>query len=610
MEIEGLEVIDFLKSTLPLDGATQAQLALLLKDVQIGYRKRGYVLTVKPDFLYLVRKGAVLIEDENECLFSILGERQWFGYSAQLVLYSHSCQEDVLYYRIPKKTFFEIFSEDVGVNNFFADAKLESSVKLQNIAKQDNLLDNSVFSMSRANNAYIVDPNTSIFEVAQLMSKKNVTSVVVSDNNVLKGIVTDRAFCTKVAAVGLDMQSPISDIMTPNPTSISHYKSGVEAMMVMANSHIRHLPIVKNKQVVGMVTAADLLRKQSHNVVFLINEVLVSQTIEELSKISKQIPLLLQHSFESNMDEHDITYSISSVGRAINQQLLKQAEALLGEAPITYAWVVAGSLARSEQIAHSDQDNLLIMSDDYDEKIHGDYFAKLAAYVSDGLNECGYIYCPGEVMATNPKWRQSVSVWRSYFDKWIASPDPKALMHASIFFDLKCIYGASNLLDDLMSEVLKKAKKNTIFLSHMAGNAEHYTPPLGFFRNFIVDRHGADKKTLNLKKKGVVPIVDFVRVYALSHGISSINTQDRLRELSDSLALSASSSNDLIEAYKFINLVRIKHQSRQIKQQVSADNFVSIKEISSLDQKHLKDAFSIVSSMQTIMRSQYQTSIL
>ncbi len=610
MEIEDLEIIDFLKSTLPLDSATPLQLKPLVKEIQIAYRKRGHVLAIKPDFLYLVRKGAVLIEDENEKLFSILSERQWFGYNTQLALYSHSCQEDTLYYRIPKKLFFNLFDDQSRVNHFFVDAGLEASIKAQNIIKQNSLLDNSVLSMSRANDVYTVDLKTSISQVATLMSDKRVTSVVITDNDVLCGIVTDRAFCTKVAAVGLDVSHPIGDIMTLNPIFIEHYKSGIEAMLLMAKSGIRHLPIVKNKQAIGIITAADLLRKQSHNVVFLINEVLVSNTIDELKKISKQVPLLLQHGFDANMDEHDITYSVSSVGRSINQQLLKQAEVLFGDPPIAYAWVVAGSLARSEQIAHSDQDNLLILSDEYDERLHGDYFSKLAQYVCDGLNACGYVFCPGDVMAINPKWRQSVAVWRSYFNQWISSPDPKALMYASIFFDLKCIYGTPELLKDLMTEVFTKTRQNTIFQSHMAHNAEHYKPPLGFFRNFILEDNGVNKKSLNLKKKGVVPIVDIARVYALSHGVRAVNTQGRLRELADVGGLSASGAKELIEAYKFINLVRIKHQSRQIKTNQSIDNLVPTIEISSLDQKHLKDAFSIVSNMQAVMSSQYQTSIL
>ncbi|MDC9715298.1 MAG: putative nucleotidyltransferase substrate binding domain-containing protein [Gammaproteobacteria bacterium] len=610
MEIEDLEIIDFFKLTLPLDSATPAQLESLITKTQVAYRRKGHILTTKPDFLYLVRKGAVLIEDENEELFSILGEHQWFGYNSQLLLYTHSCQEDTLYYRIDKKYFYELFSDNAVVENFFLDANLETSLKSQKLIKQNSLLTNSVLSMSRASDAYLVDKKTSIKQVAKLMTENTTTSVIVTDEDKLCGIVTDRAFCTKVVAMEVDTSSPISKIMTNNPLSIAHYKSGVEAMLLMANAHIRHLPIVKNKKVVGMITAADLLRKQSHNVVFLINEILVSDTTDELEEISKQVPLLLQHSYESNMDEHDITYSVSSVGRSINQQLLKQAEELLGQPPIDYAWVVAGSLARSEQIAHSDQDNLLILADDYQEELHEQYFIKLAKYVSDGLNACGYVYCPGDVMATNKKWRQSLSVWKSYFKQWITSPEPKALMYASIFFDLKCIYGEAQLLDDLLTNVFDMTTRNTIFQSHMAANALHYTPPLGFFRNFMLDKNGVNKKSLDLKKKGVVPIVDVARVYALSHGVRSINTQDRLRELSDVGGMSSSGANDLIEAYKFINSVRIKHQKRQIKLGQPADNFVLTEEISSLDKKHLKDAFGIVSDMQSAMSSRYQTSIL
>ncbi len=610
MEIEALEIIDFFKATLPLDCSEPEQLELLISKTEVGYRRKGHVLTLKPDFLYLVRKGAVLIEDENEKLFSILGEHQWFGYSNQLLLYTHSCKEDTLYYRIDKQYFHELFSNNNTIENFFVDANLKAGIKFQNITKQNNLLNDSVLSMSRANDAYLVDQKTSIEQVAKLMTKKNITSVVITSNDKLCGIVTDRAFCTKVAAEKLDVTEPVGTIMSKKPISIAHYKSGVEAMLLMANAQIRHLPIVKNKKVVGMITAADLLRKQSHNVVFLINEILVSKDSDDLTMISKQVPLLLQKSFESNMDEHDITYSVSSIGRSINQQLLKQAESLLGAPPVEYAWVVAGSMARSEQIAHSDQDNLLILSDDYQQDLHGEYFSKLAKYVCDGLNACGYVYCPGDVMATNDKWRQPFSVWKSYFNKWINEPDPKALMYASIFFDLKCLYGDSTLLDDLLSDVLKKTVKNTIFQSHMAANALHYTAPLGFFRNFILDKNGVNQNALDLKKKGVVPIVDIARVYALSHGARSINTQDRLKELAETGGLSQSGANDLIEAYKFINLIRIKHQRYQIRSDNLVDNYVLTEEISSLDQKHLKDAFSIVTDMQSAMGSQYQTSIL
>ena len=610
MEIESLEVQEFFQSTLPLEAASDEQLLKLGELVEVGYRKRGYILTIKPEFIYLVRKGAIQIEDENEKLHTLLGEHDWFGCHPQLSIFQHSCIEDTLYYRIPKQAFFDLLGQVGEINDYFFSKQNLASKSLPSDTAS-HLLNDSVLEMTRANHPYLVEFNTPIQQVAQLMGEKHVTSVmVVDDKNNLCGIITDRAFCTKVVAGAIDTQAPISKIMSADPVTIQHYQSGVEAMLLMASKRIRHLPIMKNNEVAGVITAADLLRKQSHNVVFLINEIQCSTSIEQLVKISSQIPLLVVRDVEANMDEHDIAYSVSSVGRAINQQLLKLAEQQLGEAPINYAWVVAGSLARSEQILHSDQDNLLILSDDYNEHEHGTYFLELAKYVSDGLNACGYVYCPGDVMATNDKWRQPLSTWREYFHQWIEASDPKALMHASIFFDTKCIYGDSSLLKGLMNEVLDKASKNTIFLSHMASNANHYQPPLGFFRNFILEEHGPHDKALNLKKRGVVPVIDCARVYALSNKISAVNTLDRLTLLSDSGGLSASGAQELFEAYKFINSIRIKHQAIQIQQEQTADNYVLPSEISSLDKKHLKDAFNSISQMQSAMGSQYQTSIL
>lgn len=609
MEVENLEVREFLHKTLPLEALDETELNQLIETVDVGYRKRGYILTLKSEFIYLIRKGAVQIEDDNEKLYTLLGEKDWFGYDAQLSIFQHSCHEDTLYYRLNKKAFFDQLGDHPEVNNYFFSRQ---GMGRENLASDSSshLLNQSVLEMTRANQPYLVESSTPIKKVAELMGDKQVTSVMVMKKNRLCGIVTDRAFCTKVVADGMDSKAPIEKIMSPNPITIGHYKSGVEAMLLMASKRIRHLPIVNKDKVVGVITAADLLRKQSHNVVFLINEIQCSTSVEQLIKISAQLPMLLLRDVEASMDEHDIAYSISSIGRAINQQLLKMAEALLGEPPIQYAWVVAGSLARSEQILHSDQDNLLILSDDYKAKEHDQYFKELSQFVSDGLNACGYVYCPGDVMATNPKWRQPLSVWKNYFDDWIKSPNTKALMHASIFFDMKCIYGDSAMFESLMSKVLKKAAKNSIFLSHMASNAQHYQPPLGFFRHFILEEHGPHEKALNMKKRGVVPVIDCARVYALSNQIPAVNTIDRLRLLADMGGLSESGAQNFLDAYKFINELRIRHQAQQIKREQKPDNYILPSEISSLDKKHLKDAFDVILKMQNAMGSQYQTAIL
>ena len=215
-------------------------------------------------------------------------------------------------------------------------------------------------------------------------------------------------------------------------------------------------------------------------------------------------------------------------------------------------------------------------------------------------------YCPGDVMASNPKWRQPLAVWRSYFDKWIFNPQPKALMYASIFFDLQCVRGDAGLLESLQSEVLKKTRGNTIFLAYMTANALQFHPPLGIFKQFVLEKGGAEEKALNMKKRGIVPITDLARVYALSAGVNALNTRDRLEAASKAGVLSRSGMADLRDALEFIASVRLQHQSQQIRAGQTPDNFVPPEHLSSLERRHLKDAFDVVDTIQTAMESSNQ----
>jgi CBS domain-containing protein len=374
----------------------------------------------------------------------------------------------------------------------------------------------------------------------------------------------------------------------------------------MARNNIRHLPVTKSGQVLGMLTATDLIRHQSHTPIYLINEIHRAVTVEALIDLSGKIPATLVSLVRNSLTAYDIAHAISSIGEAITQRLIHFAEAAIGPPPISYAWIVAGSLARNEQTVHSDQDNALILSDEFDAVTHDDYFQKLSKSVSDGLNACGYVYCPGEVMATTQKWRQPQSVWRGYFNRWINSPEQKALMYSSIFFDLRCVHGDQNLLETLRQDVLEQSRGNTIFLAHMASNALQFHPPLGLFRRFVLEKGGIEEKALNMKKRGVVPIADLARVYALAAGVSALNTQDRLEAAADAGTLSQSGKADLLDAFEFIGTVRLEHQAAQIESGKAADNFVSPEQLSSLERRHLKDAFEVVRIIQASMLQTFQ----
>ena len=209
-------------------------------------------------------------------------------------------------------------------------------------------------------------------------------------------------------------------------------------------------------------------------------------------------------------------------------------------------------------------------------------------------------------MATNPEWRQPLATWRGYFDRWIGHPEPKALMLSSIFFDLKPIHGDESLFESLHAEVLEKTRANTIFIAHLTANALSHRPPLGFFRNFVLIHDGKHDDTLDIKHRGLAPIVDIARIVALAEGLAPIATDARLRAAMGSPSLSREMGRNLRDALEFIARLRFRHQARQIRAGVVPDNYLPPAELSQLERSHLKDAFRIIQSMQELLEHRYQ----
>ena len=141
----------------------------------------------------------------------------------------------------------------------------------------------------------------------------------------------------------------------------------------------------------------------------------------------------------------------------------------------------------------------------------------------------------------------------------------------------------------------------------MASNALSHKPPLGFFRGFVLEKEkeGSDEKGMDMKKRGVVPIIDLARVYALASGLSSINTKERLEALAASGGMSQVNVDDMLDAFEFISMVRLQHQAKQIEKGQKPNNYVPPEELSALERRHLKDAFEVISTMQDTMTSRY-----
>ncbi|MBF0193298.1 MAG: CBS domain-containing protein [Magnetococcales bacterium] len=458
--------------------------------------------------------------------------------------------------------------------------------------------------------AVLLDESATIRKAAQTMDRDKADNCILLKNKTVTGILTDHDLRSRVIAKGGNVDNPVSTVMTQNPATLNADELGIDAILLMVEKGIEHVPIIEGGKPIGVISTKHIFNNPTATTIHLVREVYQQKSIQGLKKIADQVPTLLMDLTYSWIPSNNIGFLISSVTDALNIRLLQLAEKELGPPPVLYNWIVVGSLGRREQTAISDQDSFMLFDNDYDEEKHGEYFKRLAEMVCEGMNELGYVFCPGGIMAKTDKWRQPLKIWKRYFKKWIEEPKPKALMLSCVFFDLRLLYGKKKLFKKLDKFISEKSVKNRIYLTHMAANALSSQPPLGFFHNFSLVRDGDHKSTINLKQNGVIPIVDLARIYALSIGASPKNSVDRLKLAAEKSVISKEGSRDLLDAFELISITRLRYQAQLIKENKVVSNFMPPKTLSNMEQEHLKDAFNIVQTMQGSLQRNFQTNFV
>jgi CBS domain-containing protein len=450
-----------------------------------------------------------------------------------------------------------------------------------------------------------VPGHTSVQAAAQLMRRENVSSVLWMEGGQLRGIVTDRDLRNRVLAEGLSPQRPIAEVATQSPRVVAAAHPAFDAMLAMTRHGIHHVPVLEGERVLGVITPSDLSAQNAGSPLTLAGLVQRASGIDDLQQAVEGVPLLVQQLVAADATALSTGYIVTAITDAVTRRLIALAEAALGPAPVPYVWVAAGSQAREEQTAKTDQDNCLVIDDAFAETAHGAWFEAFTRFVCDGLNACGYVHCPGGMMAMNPQWRLPRRRWAALFEQWTRQPEPMALMLTSVFFDLRAVQGEHALLDGLRGEVLQRTRGNTLFLAHLAGNALGHQPPLGWLGRLSTERRGEHKGRIDLKHGGVVPVVDLARIYALETGSGPVNTHERLRAAAERGALSTQSAHDLRDALEFIAMVRLRHQARRMGRGLAPDHFLDPAELSNFERTQLRDAFAVVRTLQQVLAQRY-----
>jgi CBS domain-containing protein len=604
------EITRFLSELPGFEELDENQLNAAARAMQIGYYKAGsQVLTIGESNkqLHIVRSGALELRNAEGDLVMRAAEGDVFGFPSLMNVSPLRNQsvtiEDSLIYHLDGQVFAELRRKNDRFDTYFIRLLSDRLLARPATTKLHGAEGRAV-SQLITRPPVTIDAAATIQDAARKMVDERVSAILITGKDGFCGIATDRDLRQRVVAKGLSIDAPIRDIMSLNPISIEAEDLAYEAALTMMQNKIHHLPVMADGELIGMVSRSDFMRIETEHPLYLVNDIAKQTTVQGIVDACKRLPALVASQISADADGEQLGKFITTITDSVTQQLCRIAESELGSPPCSYVWVALGSQGRHEQSARSDQDNALVLDNSATEQ-DDDYFKALARIVNDGLNDCGYVYCPGDVMASNPDWRKPLSTWKKYFNKWITVPEAKALMHANIFFDLRAVYGEGSLVDELKESIRKDAKRNELFLALMAKNAMNFQPPLGFFRQFVLEKSGEHKNTLDIKKHGIMPIVEIARIRALAAGEVRITTRNRLRAAAKAGELTESDAANLIDALDFIEKLRVEHQNRQLHAGKRPDNHLSPDELSSLVRHNLKSAFNQVNVSQSALLNRF-----
>ena len=604
------EIAQYLRTLPGFDELDDELVHACARGIDIAYYREGEDILrtgVRNEKLHIVRGGAIELRDENGDMMTRLAEGDCFGFPSLMnnaPTRNHSVAiEDSLIYHLDGTVFQRARQQSEAFDTLFIRALSDRLLLLSSGPTLKGATGSTVGTLVGRPPVTIAATAT-IRETAEKMVSERVSAMLITDEDGICGIVTDRDIRARVVAAGLASDLPVTAIMSESPITLDADAHAYEAALVMMQHHIHHLPITTHGGLIGMVARSDFMRLETEHPLYLVSDIGKQTTTAGIVEACKRLPGLIVGQIESDATGEQLGKFITTITDTVTRQLLRIAEIELGPPPCDFAWVAMGSQGRFEQSAKSDQDNALVLADDVADG-DDEYFAAMAKIVTDGLDACGYVYCPGEVMASNPKWRQPLAQWKQYFHRWITVPEEKALMHANIFFDLRCVAGSASLVDELKASIREVARKNEIFLALMSKNAIMYQPPLGFFRQFVLEKSGEHKNTLDLKLHGIMPIVEIARIRSLAAGELRINTRNRLRAAAAANEITVTDAENLIDALDFIEKLRVEHQSRQLKAGKQPDNHLAPTELTPLVRQNLKSAFSQVRVSQSALLNRF-----
>jgi len=620
--------LTFFAAHAPFDKMEPAHLMWMLERMQLGYYAKNELI-ISPEQgivnrFFVIKQGMIHGEQKvanatDADTWLELAEGECFPLGALLanrpVASLYRAGNDTFCYELSTADFHTLLGKSTPFRDFCTRRianLLEHSKQViqaqytQSGAEQQSLTSPLSAIIRRA--PITCSPQTSVRDVLTHMHELRVGSMVaVDDAGRPIGILTLPDVLERIALPQIDLEQPVISVMTTQLTSLSPQAQAHEAALMMAKQGFRHVLVVENERLVGLVSEKDLFALQRVGLRQIGSSIRHAQHLNELQQAAADIRSMAHNMMAQGVAAEQLTQFISTFNDLLTARVVELECNACGLSASELCWMALGSEGRFEQTLNTDQDNALIFS--VPEGSNADQvratLLPVALKINETLAACGFPLCKGQVMASNPQWCLSLEEWKLNFISWITNSSQEALLNSSIFFDFRAVYGEHKLAEELREWLLDIASKNGLFLRQMAEVSMNFKPPLGVVRDFVV---GKENK-LDLKLNGITPFVNAARIFGMATGVPHTSTLQRLRASALKLKIPATEIEAWIDAFLFIQVLRLRHHDEEKAKGLSEeelDNLIDPEQLNELDRRILKEAFRQARKLQAKLALEYR----
>lgn len=544
-------------------------------------------------YLFVIRTGAMELVHGNETV-EVLEPGECFGHpslvSGLAPTFSVRAREDSSCLLIPGEIALEVLSGPAGAR-FVARSLRDRLVRAEQTARGLPELTGTRVGAVAQRPPVSVAADASVRDAARILTENRVTAAYVSLPDG-PGIVTDADLRERVLGAGLAGDDPVRAAVRSPALCVPAERTAGEALIELLDAGLREALVTERGQVVGVVSVEDIAAGE-RSVFSLRREIDKAPDEDALVKIVVEgVPRLQASLLAAGLDPADVSRALAVQSDTVTARLVDLAFARHGAAPVPWAWMGLGSVARRELTLASDQDNALAFADEGGAEAD-DFFAAAAAEVNAGLARCGFGEDNADVLARDPRWRMPASRWRGVLHECLEYPDSSHLVRAAVTFDFRHVLGGLEIVPPLV-DVIRHAREHPDFIRRLARTATDWEVPLGFRGSLSTGKDGR----LDVKKGGTLPIANLARLHALSAGITTSATLDRLLAAEEVGQLDSDTASALREAFGIVLRVRHEHHAACFREGREADNRIDPDELSAPRRAELTAALRAVADAQ------------